>query len=328
VYINNTLLNNTFTIDNWDHNGLDISVSINSDGSIIPFYDGDHQHIQIDDRIPAEVHHRIGYKTTNPGPDYKYVLGWMALITNNDIIDTSEIEVDYLKVYGRNNGNLILLLSDDYNTFNTLNDGGLYSRYPFFPTGFDQHEPMPATTQAGILKFYPTQNIKKVWHWWNSNWNYLTTSYDSYRLECRIRIQGHSLVQGGIDFRQTESNPNPTYELGVSNWYFENNGQWQDVVFDSDSVYTGINKIKDRNPVECIYDKQNRQLIFTISLKKSDEVDIKLFNSEGKEIQKVFSGILQSGNQIIKCYPIPIDQMILYDVFINKERISGKKIIY
>jgi len=125
VYINNTLLNNTFTIDN-DHNGLNISVSINSNGSIIPFYNDTHQHIQIDDRIPAEVHHRIGYKKTNPGPDYKYVLGWMALITNNDIIDTSEIEVDYLKVYGRNNGNLTLLRSDDYNSFDTVNDGGLY----------------------------------------------------------------------------------------------------------------------------------------------------------------------------------------------------------
>jgi len=329
VYINNTLLNNTFTIDN-DHNGLNISVSINSNGSIIPFYNDTHQHIQIDDRIPAEVHHRIGYKKTNPGPDYKYVLGWMALITNNDIIDTSEIEVDYLKVYGRNNGNLTLLRSDDYNSFDTVNDGGLYSRYPFFPEGFDQHEPMPATTQAGILKFYPTQNIKKVWHWWNSNWYYLTTSYDSYRLVCKIRIQGHSLVQGGIDFRQDYTNPNTTYELGVSNWYFENNGQWQDVVFDSDSVYpqVGIKKIINSNTVDCNYDRQNRQLIFTISMKNSDEVSIKLYNLEGKEIQTVFSGSLQSGKQIIKSNPILIDQLVLYEVSINKERLSGKRIIY
>ena len=159
-------------------------------------------------RIPAEVHHRYAYHTTNPGPNYPYISGWMALITNNDIIDTCIIQVDSLNVYGRKNSNLTLLLSENYNSFDTVNDGGLYSRYPFFPMGFDQHNPMPASTHGDTLIFYPTKNIKKIWHWWNSSWYPLTTEFDSYRLVCRMKIQGHALAQGGIDFRQDYTNPN------------------------------------------------------------------------------------------------------------------------
>lgn len=328
VYINNSLLNNAFTIESYDQTSLDISIWFNSDGSIIPFYDQTHHHYPIDDRIPPEVYHRKAYHILPPGSDYPYVCGWMALITNNDVLDTCEIWVDYLQLFGRKNGILYLLTSDDYNTFDTMNDGGLYTRYPFFPAGVYQHDPMPADVQGGVLVFHPTQHIKKIWHWWNSTWHYLTTEYDSYRLECRIKITGHALVQGGIDFRQTASNPDPTWELGVSNWYFENNGDWQDVIFDSDSIYTSNDNSFNQILLNCYYNSHERRIIFTISTEYYDETIISLYNIEGKRIQTLFSEIIPGDKAIFKSDPIPNDQVVVYEIQSTKYRFSGRIMVY
>jgi len=232
LYVNNTLLNSIYTTLNQTADGLNVSLRILPDSSVIPLIDSLHPHTIIDDRIPPEVAHRYFYKNAFPSNDHHNLTAWVQVLTDNNCIDTCQVDVDYLKVSGRKSGILTTLVEDDYNTFNQNGDGGLFLRYPFFPPG-DYHEhPFPDTLNGGIMTFYPTNNIKRVWHWWNSQPANVSdiTQYDSYRVECRMKIKGHALAQVGLDFINPSDNH---YELGTGNWVFENPGEWQDVIFDS-----------------------------------------------------------------------------------------------
>ncbi len=236
VYFDNKLLNNTYTVLNDEGNGLNFSIKIVDENTISPHYTSYYQHNPIDDRIPAEVHFREEHKIEFeefPGSSYHYILGWLQAITDNEIFAESEIETDYFKLMGKKNGVWETFVHDDYqDSFDTINHGGLYFRYPFFPEDYDDHDPMPANTQDGKLVFKPSDDRKKVWHWWNSEQYYIedNLSYDIYKIEAKIRISGPALVQGGIDFREMQSGP--TYEIGVSDWYLEEDGEWQIVSFE------------------------------------------------------------------------------------------------
>jgi len=232
IYINNQLLNNAYTVENGYNTGLNIAVKINDDKTIEPYKMTSNKYLYVNDRIPVEVHHRYPFlDTTLPRPNHIRISGWMQALTDNYIIGDSKIEVDYIRVYGRRGNDSALLVSHEYDSYDPNEDGGLYLRYPFFPAGFDQHTPMPGTVKDGILTFNPSDVRDKVWHWW-SHWHNTPTTfdYDSYKMVSRLRITGHAVVQGGIDFRDAAEK---TYELGVSDWHFENGGEWQEVVFDT-----------------------------------------------------------------------------------------------
>lgn len=287
IYINNQLINNLYTISNWDNNGLDISVKINSDNSIVPNFDPNHVHLSTNDRIPQEAHHHKTYRNRNvPYPEDINVVGWVVALTDNNILDTCTIDVDYIKVFGRVGNNLTPLCSNDYTTYNPDDDGGLYLRYPFFPEGFDEHDPMPGTLSQGILTIYPSQNNKKAWHWWSDRF---TSSggfnYDSYRVECRLRITGHAVVQAGIDFRNASET---VHELGVSDWYFENNGTWQDVVFDSKDITTSIiSASKLEGNVQLFYNKNENNIHIKYTNVLPDTYELRLYNIKGQNLASI-----------------------------------------
>jgi hypothetical protein len=241
IYINNQLINNAYTIENGYDTGLNIAVKINDDNTIEPHKISNRKHLFIDDRIPAEVHHRYPYLNTQlPQANHVRISGWLQALTDNNIIGDSKIEVDYIRVYGWNGNDSVLLVAHEYNSYDPNNDGGLYLRYPFFPEGFDQHSRMPGSAKDGILTFYPSDVRDSVWHWW-SHWHDtpIAFNFDSYKMISRIRITGHAVVQGGIDFRDAAEK---TYELGVTDWYYENGGEWQEVIFDSRSFKTTSGK--------------------------------------------------------------------------------------
>jgi hypothetical protein len=188
--------------------------------------------MKIDSRVPTEVHHRYRYKNASfPTPGDFDVAGWMNAVTGDTHSENCKIEVDYVRLYGSTGNNLILIAENEYAQFSVNDDGGLYYRYPYFPYGYDQHDPMTGKTDGNILTFYPSQKPEKVWHWWTPHFQASNGfQFESYRMVCRLRIQGNVVVQAGIDFKDYQNN---THELGCSDWYFENNGNWQEVVFDT-----------------------------------------------------------------------------------------------
>lgn len=287
IYVNNRLLNNSFVTGNTINDGLNISLLVEDDNLVYPFIDDANFSVYIDDRIPPEVASRYAYHRNLPAPTYNHVSGWMQIITDNNIINPSKIEVDYFKLYARSGDDLVLLYEDQYETYDPVADGGLYLRYPFFPAGFDDHDPMPGSATDGVLTFYPSDNIRKVWHFWNTEQTFIPNihDYDSYRIECKIRITGHALAQGGIDFINQSINSH--YELGTSDWYFENGGEWQIVVFDShESSTSAINNQSDffytifPNPIE-------ESFILNLSGNiETDYVTVEIFEISGKLLKE------------------------------------------
>lgn len=232
IWINNMPVDNSFVVQNPSGDGLNIALTIKKNNLVVPVSDNKEILIGIDDRIPAEVHHRFKYKnTSNPTLADIDIAGWMNAVTGNIQSGNCRIEVDYMRLYGRIGNHLVLLAENEYSQFAAHDDGGLYLRYPFFPAGYDQHEPMPGSTDGDILTINPLQVPNKVWHWWTPHFQSNNGfHYDSYKMACRLRIQGNVIVQAGIDFKDQQ---NVTHELGCSDWYFENDETWQEVIFDS-----------------------------------------------------------------------------------------------
>ena len=122
------------------------------------------------------------------------------------------------------------MASNEYNTYIPGDDGGLFLRYPFFGIN-NQLEPMPGACTNSTLTIHPSDAIKRAWHWWTPSYEASDWSiYDGYKTECKLRIQGQVLAQAGIDFRAPNGD---IHELGVSDWYFENGGEWQVVTFET-----------------------------------------------------------------------------------------------
>lgn len=328
LYVNNTLLNSIYTTLNQTADGLNVSLRILPDSSVIPLIDALHPHTIIDDRIPPEVAHRYFYKNAFPSNDHHNLTAWVQVLTDNNCIDTCQVDVDSLKLYGRKSNILTLLFEDDYSTFNPYEDGGLFLRYPFFPQG-DYHEhPFPCTLNGGIMTFYPTNNIKRVWHWWTSqpiivnDINY----YDSYRVECKMRIKGHALAQVGLDFR---INPydNP-YELGTGNWVFEKPDVWQDVIFDSQDNSVSIDNIR-QDSFHCYFDPTLHKVIYKFNLDNKSDISIKLFSIDGKEIESLEKINISAGQHSFQSnYLLLPVQSVIYKVSLQNKTYSGKILIY
>lgn len=232
IFINGQKIDNSYTVVNNTGDGLNISVKINQNNAIEPFYDKNNVNLPFNSAIPSEVHHRYAYCNKNlPQPNHIEVAGWIAALHTDAPLIESKIMVDYIFLYGRKNNDLTLLAKNEYNSFDPVNDGGLYLRYPFFPEGFDEHDPLFGAATDGILTLVPTASPNKVLHLWTPQYlNLSGFNYDSFRVECRLRIEGNAIVQAGIDFRDKNQKVS---EFGVTDWCLENNGLWQIIVFDS-----------------------------------------------------------------------------------------------
>jgi len=328
VYINNVLLSNMYTTLNPSADGLNISAIISSDSSIVPMINSSHPHAIIDDRISPEVANRGFFKNPLPGSNYHYLAGWMQVITNNSVMDTCIVEVDYFRLYGRNGSTLTLLYEDTYDSFNQDYDGGLFLRYPFFPPG-DYHEhPFPCTLNNGIMSFSPTTQINRVWHWWNAQQTFLNdlSQYTSYRAECRIKISGHAIAQAGIDCRIDQAGT--PYELGTGNWVFENNGQWQNAWFDSGDTAVTIEKIKQEN-VKCYFDPSLRKVFYVFDIASKSDFNGSLFSTDGKVINNLVKVNLYPGKY---SYSVDVQYLLveelIFKVKINRTIFTGKVLVY
>ena len=301
IYINDQLLNSSYV---WGDNNLHFS--INEDGSIHPAPNPVNQNI--DDRIPPEVHWPYAYihfPGDAPDTSQKQVTGWVQVLHDNNYSEQSKIEIDYVKLYARTLTQDTLLDSTNYYSFNQVNDGGLYIRYPFFPPGFDEHDPMPATTINGFLTFYPDSKKFKVWHFWNPEYPRAKTdtSFKSYWFEVRYRITGKACIQIGLDFRNRNDS---VTEGGVSNWEFEStDGLFHTLIFDTKHPTATIIESNSKITPGEYYLFQNYPNPFnpntTIKywLKSESKVSITIYNLLGQKITTLLISTVPGGYHLV-----------------------------
>lgn len=187
-----------------------------------------------DGPVPTEVAFKEGYiKHLVPPNNFKASLAWMQTIHDTRKEGNSKVEVDWLKLYARVDGEDKLILMDEYNEKAC---GGLWKRNPWFGSvlglfqtgGLDE---FPVEIKEGILIIEPHERPKKVWHWWTCERAEIPSNIERVWMEARVRITGPALVQTGIDFWRdlkvgyAGKNVN-NVEAAVSDWYFEDE-EWQ-----------------------------------------------------------------------------------------------------
>lgn len=284
VYVNNELISDLYTTKNADGSGFNISLKLGPLGQVSPNpLNAQQAHLPTDDRIPNEAPHHKAFRNTKvPYSTDNKVLGWIIALSDNELVDSCLVQIDWLRVYGFNGNDSVLLCEHQYNSFHSVNDGGLYLRYPFFPPGFDYPEPFQGTVNNGILSFYPSDKRKRVWHLWTNN--YLSPqgfSFSGYKVVSRARIVGHALMQLGIDFRNSA---NQVHELGVSDWYFHNNGQWQLMTFDSRNIITQMEPESRLTEVQVRLDSSTGTIHIEYKGMNKGAYSLDLYNSAGQLI--------------------------------------------
>lgn len=330
AYVNDFLLDNTYTVNNFNlkPSGQNISFKVLENGTVAQNYES-FNHPFIDSRIPSEVHHRYSYwDTTLPKPEHITISGWGQAISNNAFNDTSWVELDYLRMYGINDGSdPILLEKQEYDNYSSHNDGGLYFRFPFFPKGYDSlHTDMPGSVSDGVLTISPSNVRDKVWHWWTPRAaaEYGGFQYQDYRIECRIRVTGHALVQLGIDFRVTDDAAE-TNELGVSDWCFDTNGEWDTLIFDTRTLRTVVRVQQtevDKRIVSFYYSGNN--LVMNYSGMEAGKYCLTFYSLEGKVMeQSEFILTDSSGNRIISMRN-GVENNMIFDLSNPKISLRGK----
>ncbi len=323
VYINNNLITNSFTVINSINNGLDITAKVLNSYTVIPFFDNGHIHWPTDDRIPTEAHHHHAFQDlTIPNAAHNNVLGWMVAVADNTIKDDCQIEVDDFRVYGFIGFDSVLLCEHDFSSFDAINDGGLYNRYPYFPAGYNDPDPMPANVDAGIMTFYPGDEPNKVWHWWTPRY-YSNTGFDfdHYKAVCYLRIEGHAAVQTGIDFRT----PNEGIgELGVSDWYFENNGQWQEVVFDTREIISKVSVNKPlNNSITVVHNRNHNRMTLNYQNLPPDDYVLEIFSVHGASLWRESLHIEKSSGKY--SFSVKMNEGVcLFSLKSDSETRSGK----
>jgi len=195
----------------------------------------------------------------------------------------------------------------------------LFLRYPFFAIQ-DQLAPMPGTSNGNILTIYPGDNMKRVWHWWTPR--YYEDSWDEYeafKAECRLRIIGQGLVQSGIDFRNTNDD---IHELGCSEWYYENNGEWQLIVFNTEDISTSIS--------ETEHAKKDLDVTLSDNMIRIDYQNIcpgnyhlQLFNSISEEVFSCNITITSSEGIWESEFKKSKDDILYYSAYSKNEQFSG-----
>jgi len=192
--------------------------------------------------------------------------------------------------------------------------------------GFDQHDPMPGTVLNSILKIQPGLHSDKVWHWWTPRYYQPQPpfQFDSYRTECRLRIVGHAVVQIGIDFRDaTEA----IHELGVSDWCFENSGQWQTLIFDSQDFLTSTSSYSVTKSANLYYSCDNKALTIDYKNITPGQYILELVDLSGKVIfQSSRSFPSPVGKDIIPC-DLCTNKIIIYSLISDTDKHTGKLII-
>lgn len=298
LYLNNQVIGSQFLVDNLNptYPGANIMFSMNEAGMVSPTITG--PRLMVNDRIPNEVafkHDTVFYQTAPQG--FTEVNAWVVVLADNNFMDTVVVDLDYIRLYARSGDQEELIATQEFHTYNPEYDGGLYIRYPFFPPG-DFHDPMPAVLiEQDIIRFFPSDKRRKVWHSWSYNWVSVNPAHTSYRMECRYRANGRVSIQGGIDYR---SPSNLWKEAGQGDWLFETNWEWDTLRFDTFSPSVSVHKLKENEnqQIKCIIFNNDLYLFF--DSKEDGIFEINLTDHSGRNVANISAYLnIGSNKQII-----------------------------
>ena len=187
------------------------------------------------DPIPPEVPIRRAYtRYQSPPSGFTSAIGWMQTIHDIRRTGTSQVEVDWMRLYARVNGIDYMIAEDNFNS--GIVWGGLYQRSPWFATNNSTSLPAQFDAQNGYLYLHVSDVTDRVWHWWGAQWPRasIPSGVTNIWFEARIRIHGPALVQIGIDLWRSPSalyeNGQNNLEAAASDWKFESDGGWQTIV--------------------------------------------------------------------------------------------------
>jgi len=237
IKVNGVLIDKSYLTRNFPGDWVDIAFNLDQNGN--PVVSSTTYPISND--LSPEVNFDHSHTSENFSTYFQqasHVHGWLAALHNNHDgrrNTPSTIEVRSIKIFQKINGVFQQLgQTYVYPPNGSFQDGGLYIRYPFFPSsppGYDYHEPMPGIiNSAGILTFSPNIAIDRVWHWWHEPRQPFSQSATDFKIEAEVKITGPAGVLAGIDFQTASSHVG---ECASGEWYFENGGGWQIITCES-----------------------------------------------------------------------------------------------
>lgn len=190
-----------------------------------------------DSNVPDYVAHPAGYISMLLPPEgFTAAIAWFCGIHLDDPENNSYIDMDYMRLYARINGEDLVLCSDDYGTEGSI-FGGLYLKHPWFGND-DQHEsdiPYTAYPDSSFVRLHTSLRNDRVFHLWNYSRSLVPQNAEKCWVEVRCRISGPAGVQIGMDFWRDLYAPWNGWnvnnvEAGASDWFFEDQN-WQIIRF-------------------------------------------------------------------------------------------------
>lgn len=185
-------------------------------------------------QTPVDAQHpfsQILYSSTPEGNQYG--IAWFQAVTlqNNHLQNSGYISVDYIKLIEEDisTGIETILHIENYNGSGslTLNEGGLYERFPSWYHSETPHKAMTNSIRSdGFLTINVGQQPDSVNHFWGVR-QYCALG-KRHKVEIRLLISGDVALQAGMDYW---TNLNTTYPLDCkeafySNWYGDTGGKY------------------------------------------------------------------------------------------------------
>ncbi len=184
-------------------------------------------------QIPNDAQHpfaQILYSTTPAGNQYG--VAWFQTVTlqNNHIPNTGYISVDYIKLIEEDisTGNDTVLHIENYNGSGalTLNEGGLYERFPTWYNNGTYIAMTNSNSSNGFLTINVGQQPDKVNHFWGVR--QFCALGKRHKVEIRVLISGDVALQAGMDYwtNSFSTSQGDDLEAFYSNWYGDSGGQY------------------------------------------------------------------------------------------------------
>lgn len=189
-------------------------------------------------QTPVDAQHpfsQILYSSTPTGNQYG--IAWFQAVTlqNNHLQNSGYISVDYIKLIEEDTltGNETILHVENYNGSGslTLNEGGLYERFPSWYYNGTYTAMTNSNRLGGFLTINVGQQPEKVNHFWGVR-QYCTIG-KRHKVEIRMLISGDVSLQAGMDYwtNLTSTTSTDCIEAFYSNWYGVSGGQYITIKF-------------------------------------------------------------------------------------------------
>lgn len=190
--------------------------------------------LNIDGQTPNDALHPFAQVLYTSTPQTNpYGVAWFQTVTlqNNHFPNNGYISVDFIKLIEEDiiTGIETVLYIENYNGSGalTLNEGGLYERFPAWFADSSSYTPMiNSSRNGGLLTINVGTQPDKINHFWGVR--QLCTIGKRHKIEIRLLISGDIALQAGLDYwtSLTSISSSDCKEAFYSKWYGDSNGKY------------------------------------------------------------------------------------------------------